>query len=190
MAVRDYLAQLAAATAVPGGGSAAAVAGAMGAALLRMSAKVSQRRADAAGHAQLEALLPELDQLQAALTGLAQEDIDAFRGVLAARKLAPDTPDRSERVARALEAAARVPLQTARAAGQALELAARLDRYLWPPLASDAATAKHLLLTALDGGLANVAANLKELSSPVREQVKTEYDALDRIDRGRYRPRD
>ncbi len=189
MSVQEYLVQLAATTAVPGGGSAAAVAGAMGVALLSMAVKVSRRRADAAGQAELEALLPELDRLRAALTRLAQEDIDAFRGLLVARKLALDLPDRKARLARAMEAAARVPLQTAESARLALELTSRIDRRLWPPLASDAATAKYLLLTALEGGLANVAINLEELPASVREQLRMEYEAVDRLDRGIYRAR-
>jgi formiminotetrahydrofolate cyclodeaminase len=174
MTVREYLDQLAATSAVPGGGSAAALSGAMGTALLSMVAKLSERRLQGTLREELGAFLPRLSQLSLELTRLGQEDNDAFRAVLAARKLAADIPDRRERLNRALEEATRVPLATARAARQALELAERIEALAWPAVASDVTTARHLLVTALEGGLANVRINLPELDGPVREPLEKE----------------
>ncbi|MDQ6810796.1 MAG: cyclodeaminase/cyclohydrolase family protein, partial [Actinomycetota bacterium] len=82
-----YLQALASTAAVPGGGSAAALGAAMGAALISMVAKLSAKKAKAAEDRDvLTGLAPEFDQLAARLLELSQEDIDAYRAVIEARK--------------------------------------------------------------------------------------------------------
>jgi formiminotetrahydrofolate cyclodeaminase len=174
LTVREYLEQLAATSAVPGGGSAAAVSGAMGTALLSMVVKLSERRVQGALGDELGAFLPRLNELHLELIRLAQDDIDAFQAVMAARKLAADIPGRRARVTGALEEATRVPLATAQAARQTLELAERIEELAWPAVASDVITARHLLVAALEGGLANVRINLPELDAPARQPLEKE----------------
>jgi formiminotetrahydrofolate cyclodeaminase len=174
LTVREYLDQLAATSAVPGGGSAAAVSGAMGTALLSMVVKLSERRVQGATREELTAFLPRLNELYLELTHLGQDDIDAFRAVMAARKLEANVPGRRERLTGALLDATRVPLATAQAARQALELAERIEALAWPAVASDVITARHLLVTALEGGMANVRINLPELDGPVRQPLEKE----------------
>ncbi len=183
LTIEAFLTQLKVSTPVPGGGSAAAVAGAMGAALLRMAAQISQRHVEGAPRAELGGVLLELDQLITRLTRLGQDDIEAFRGVMEARRLDVNAPGRADRVARALDAATRVPLGTAHAARHGLKIGKRIEALAWEPVASDVSTARHLLLSAFEGGLANVAINLRELSGPLRDQLQGEFDALNAVDR-------
>src|SRR5205807_9425883 len=85
--IGDYLQVLASTADVPGGGSAAALAAAMGAALLSMVAKLSAKKAKVVEDREvLEGFVPELDQLAARLLQLSQDDVDAYRAVIDARK--------------------------------------------------------------------------------------------------------
>ena len=93
--VGDYLQDLTSTAAVPGGGSAAALAAAMGAALLSMVAKLSAKKAKVVADREvLEGLVPELDQLAARLLQLSQDDVDAYRAVIDARKSGAQSRDR------------------------------------------------------------------------------------------------
>ena len=113
--VGAYLEALASAAAVPGGGSAAALAAAMGAALVSMVAKLSARKTKSVEDRELlTALVPELDQLAARLLELSQDDIDAYRAVIDARK----SGAQADALARVYERAADVPLEAATAASR------------------------------------------------------------------------
>ena len=179
LTVSDYLQQVASDRPVPGGGSAAALAGALGAALLAMVARVSMKRAKGAEiQAELEVLAPEGDRLVDRLLQLAQDDIDAYAAVVQARRsLREQTGDESAfRVA--AEGAARVPLSTATLARRGLDMLDQLRPLASPLVASDVDTAQGLLRAAFDGALANVAINLPDLEPAAQVQLRKAYEAL------------
>ncbi len=179
LSVREYLKQLAASSAVPGGGSAAAVGGAMGAALLAMVAKLSLKKLKSdRAHGELSELAPRLENLAQRLVGLGQEDVDAYRTVLSSRREAPETPGHEERLAAAATAAARVPLEVAGLAQDTLALADHLAPLAWEGIRSDLTTARALLGAAVEGGLANVAINLADLTPADRIPIEEAYRAL------------
>ena len=101
-------------TPAPGGGSAAAWCGALGAALTEMAAKFAQDD-EAASRA---------SALREQLLGAGEADMRAYEPVLDAMRLPADDPARDERLARALSAACETPLAVARAAAEVAELAA------------------------------------------------------------------
>jgi methenyltetrahydrofolate cyclohydrolase len=170
--VGDYLQALASTAAVPGGGSAAAVAAAMGAALLSMVAKLSAKKAKVnEDRAVLEDLVPELDQLAAGLLQLSQDDIDAYRAVIDSRK----SGARAEAISRAYQRAAEVPLATATAAARALALLPEVSKRAWEMTASDLAVGSELLETGLAGALGNVAINLPELRGEAAARIERAY---------------
>jgi len=171
----DYLQALASTSAVPGGGSAAALAAAMGAALVSMVAKLSAKKARAdEGRAALTDLVPELDRLADRLLELSQDDIDAYRAVIDARKSGTG----GTALERAYERAADVPLATASAAARGLALAAEASKNAWDMTASDLAVGSKLLQTGLDGALANVAINLPELRGEPASRIERAYREL------------
>jgi methenyltetrahydrofolate cyclohydrolase len=173
--VGDYLAALASTAAVPGGGSAAALAAAMGAALVNMVAKLSARKAKTNEDRELLAgLAPELEQLAERLLELSQEDIDAYRAVIEARK----TGAPAATLARAYERAADVPLETATAASRALALLPEVSRRAWEMTASDLAVGSELLEAGMSGALGNVAINLPELKGDAAARIETAYREL------------
>ena len=173
--VGAYLEALASTAAVPGGGSAAALAAAMGAALLSMVAKLSARKAKSedARHS-LTGVVPELDQLAATLADLSQQDIDAYRAVIDARKSGGD----ADRLAQAYEHAAEVPLRTAMAASRGISLGIEISKHAWEMIASDLAVGSELLETGLAGALGNVAINLPELSPQAVARIEPRYREL------------
>ena len=173
--VEEYLAALRSTAAVPGGGSAAALSAALGAALVSMVAKLSARKATAEpDRSALNALHPELDQLADRLLDLSQQDIDAYRAVIDARKSgAEDIP-----LERAYERAAEVPLAVATAAARALALAAAASTRAWEMTASDLAVGNELLEAGFRGALGNVAVNLPELHGEAATRIERAYRQL------------
>ena len=169
--VGEYLEALASTAAVPGGGSAAALAAAMGAALVSMVAKLSARKAKAVEDREvLTGLVPQFDQLAARLLELSQDDIDAYRAVIEARKSGAQGE-----VARAYERAAEVPLAAATAAARGLVLLPQVSKRAWEMTASDLAVGSELLETGFAGALGNVAINLPELQGEAAARIERAY---------------
>jgi glutamate formiminotransferase/formiminotetrahydrofolate cyclodeaminase len=175
-----WLEAYAAPSAVPGGGSAAAVAGALGCALLSMTARVGARKAGP-GAAELEALALEADRLRASFLAAEAADAAAYERMVATGRAARAAAGDRE-AARAAEAAqvdaARVPLGTAELAARGLELTAALAGHGLARTASDQFVAVHLLRAALEGGLATVAVNLPGLAEPAREALAARHAEL------------
>jgi len=173
--VGNYLEALASTAAVPGGGSAAALAAAMGAALVSMVARLSARKAKTEEDREvLTSLVPELDRLAARLLELSQDDIDAYRAVIDTRKSGAP----AAALARAYERAAEVPLETATAASRAIALLPEVSRRSWEMTASDLAVGSELLQTGVSGALGNVAINLPELQGDAAARIEAAYREL------------
>src|SRR4029079_2718092 len=89
---RELVERIASRDPVPGGGSAAAVAGAIGAALVGMVAELTVGRPDAADHeGLLEDVRASSQRLRAELLDLAETDAEAYDGVVRARRLPRET---------------------------------------------------------------------------------------------------
>jgi formiminotetrahydrofolate cyclodeaminase len=118
--VRDFLELLAAREPAPGGGAAAALTAALAAGLVGMAARFSKERLTASAD-----IARQADELRARAADLADQDAGAFRGVLDAyrRPKEGDGGDRHRRIAVALDAAARVPLEVAEIAARVAGLA-------------------------------------------------------------------
>ena len=168
MTVGTLTERLASSDPVPGGGSAAALAGAMAAALVAMVAELTSGRSEYATH---EAAVNELRVSalahRALLLELAEEDAVAYDSVVRARRLPKDSDSEREVRADALRIAmldaARVPLRTAVVAAEVLELAERIAPIGNRNAVSDAGVAAQLAAAALRGALLNVRINLPYL---------------------------
>ena len=127
--IRGFLEDLASSAPTPGGGSAGALAGAVGAALLAM---VGNLTAGKKGHEAVDRtmrdLVVESDRLRGELVRLADDDVRVFANVMAAYRL--PRGDNGERAARrtaiqaALRDATETPLEVARVCGEVIALAA------------------------------------------------------------------
>ena len=141
--MREFLELIAAREPAPGGGAAAAMTGALAAGLVAMAARFSDARLAASAD-----IARQADELRARAAGLADQDAAAFREVLDAYRRPEDGDDgggrRRRRIAAALDAAARVPLETAEIAAQVAGLAEAVAAGGNPNLRGDTLAAAHL----------------------------------------------
>jgi formiminotetrahydrofolate cyclodeaminase len=188
LTVRELLERLGTDDPVPGGGSASALAGAMGASLIQMVVALTVGRPAAADH---EDELTEIRLRGATLTSellrLAELDAAAYAAVVAARRLPRATEIEQLARRRQLDAATRdatsVPLETTRRAAEVLDLAERLAPIGSRNAISDVGVAALLAAAALRGAAMNVSINLPFL--PDDERLRDEAPAeLDRLAAG------
>jgi formiminotetrahydrofolate cyclodeaminase len=169
MALADLIDAFSSTDAVPGGGSAAAVAGALGVSLLIMVAGLSKTRTGAAEEtADLAEASSRLHPLRDALVELVDRDSDAYREVLAAFRL-PKVSDaekaaRAEAIRGATRGAIDAPLDTMRFCQQALRGAVIVATNGSRKTTSDVGVAVELLVAGLRGARLNVDINLAGLN--------------------------
>jgi methenyltetrahydrofolate cyclohydrolase len=156
------LAEIAAATPAPGGGSTAAVACALAAALVEMSAGPPHERAA---------------ELQARALELAEDDLTSYARVLEAERLPVDDESRPERVRAALSAASETPLAIAAVGCELAELAAEITRGARVHVEGDAAVAAVLAEAVTRGAARLVELNLAGMPDDVRLRTAGEYAA-------------
>jgi len=176
---------VAAPTPTPGGGSCAALAGALAAGLGHMVAKLSAGKKAHAEHAEtLHRQAAELAELRTQLQSAIDRDASSFEAVLAAYRLPKNTEAekqaRDQTIERANQAATEVPLEVAQAAARVLDLLAQLAPISSPNMASDLKTGIHLGTAALGGALENVKINLESLRDPgFRERARARAAPLE-----------
>jgi formiminotetrahydrofolate cyclodeaminase len=168
LSARELVARLATHEPIPGGGSAAALAGAMGAALVAMVAELTIGRPDATERdAELRELRDNANSHRERLLQLADDDANAYDAVVRARRLPRESESDKEQRRQAVDAAmveaAAVPLQTAQVAAVVLDLAARIAPIGNRNAVSDAGVAAQLAATAVRGAILNVRINLPYL---------------------------
>ena len=163
-----FLSELASAAPTPGGGSAAAIMGAMGAALLSMVCNVTlgKKGLEAVGP-DMKAVRDESERLRARLTAMVAADIAAFDGLMAAYRL-PKSSDaeksrRAEAIQSNLRAATETPLACARACAEVVALARRTAEKGFAGVVSDAGVGVLAANSALRGAALNVYINAPSL---------------------------
>jgi len=163
---------------VPGGGSAAAYAGAMGAGLAAMVGRIAERKGPTEA---TSALIAEADNLRADFIRLVDDDSAAYASVAEAMKLPKASDDekraRTERLQAALLAASRVPLEVAKTSRRLLDLCERTVQSAASATVSDVGVGALLAETALRGAALNVMINLASVKDAA--QVKALSEDLD-----------
>jgi glutamate formiminotransferase/formiminotetrahydrofolate cyclodeaminase len=169
--VEPFIEQLAAPTATPGGGSAAAASGAMAAGLASMVASMSRgKKAYLQYESQLSAAIARLSQLREQLKSAIDADAESYNLVMKAYKSARSSDDKADSndgaaaIAAALKQATSVPLGVAENVVEVAQIAANLKPITNPNMKSDLTTAIALAEAALEGALANVEINLDALN--------------------------
>ena len=165
LSLERFLAALASDAPTPGGGTAAAAAGAMGASLAEMVAQLTlSKEKYAASHEAVRPIAEAGMLARGEFLGLAREDSDAYDEVVAARRLPKGTDEekaaRLRRIAVANRNAAEVPMRTARAAVRLLAALPELAEKGNPNAVSDVGAAALLLDACVEGALLNVGINL------------------------------
>lgn len=171
----EFLANLGSSSPTPGGGAAAAVVGALGAALVEMTANLTigkPRLADV--QEQANSIQQRAGDLRARLERLGDADADAFERVTAAYKL-PRADDaqkqqRTQAIQAALLQAADVPLETARVAAEVVALAEEAAPLLNPAVISDVLVGALLAQAAVSSAGLNVEINLAAMTDAAAKE--------------------
>jgi len=177
LTVDQFLERLASGDPTPGGGSASALAGALGAALVSMVCNLTVGREKYAAHdAEVREILAESGQLVETLRDGIDQDAAAYDKVMAAFRLPRVSEEekaaRQAAIQTATQAASLVPLALVEASAQVIEQAERAVGKTNANAASDLAVAALLGAAALDGAAANVEINLSGLKdTAVRAEI-------------------
>jgi glutamate formiminotransferase/formiminotetrahydrofolate cyclodeaminase len=167
--VKEFADEVSRDTPAPGGGSVAALAGALGAALASMVGNLWQDKVESPEAA--AALLRAAETAQRAkdlLVLAVDEDTQAFNAYLEARRLPANTREektqREQRMQEGLQAAVRVPYQTARASYEAMQASWAAVQHGNVSSITDGAVGAQMGYAAVRGAVWNVLINLKDIT--------------------------
>jgi len=155
----------------PGGGSVAALAGALGAALASMVANLTYgKEGTEERDPELARVAEEAQRIKDQLIAAVDADSDAFQGFMDALRLPQGTPEekatRIRKMQEGLKAAVQVPWSTAEASYAAMQLARSVVTHGNPNSLSDGAVGVQIAFAGVRGGLWNVMINLKDIQDP------------------------
>jgi methenyltetrahydrofolate cyclohydrolase len=176
-AIEPFLDALASSKATPGGGSAAAIIGAMGAALVSMVCNLTigkKKYADVEG--EMKEVLHKTEALRHKLTGMIEEDVKAFDQVMAAYGMAKETDAekaaRDKAIQAALKQATEVPLCCCHAAREVIDLAAIASDKGNLNVISDAGVGVLAAYAALRSAALNIFTNAKIITDKAFAEAK------------------
>jgi len=193
MEIRRFLEKLSSNTPTPGGGSASALAGALSASLVLMTARLSLKKGKLKER-EIRGIEKAVSRIQGRLTEAVREDAQSYEAVLKAFRLPKNTERqrliRTKAIQRAFRGATIPPQLVCRYSIQLLGYARVLILKGNPGAMSDAGVAAYLADTALQGGLLNIGINLgpvrdrsfrKKMHSLARKLEKRRNQLMDRI---------
>lgn len=162
---KEFLVELASAAPTPGGGGAAAMAGALAAALTSMVANLTiGKEKFAAQEPEVKNLLAEAEVARQELLALVEADAAVFGSFMSCYKLPKNTEEekaaRTQAIRKAAKGAAEVPLNIGRASVQVLRLAKRIVEIGNPGVVTDGACSALLARAAFRCAVYNVMINL------------------------------
>ena len=168
MKLKTFLDELASNSPAPGGGSVAALAGALGAALSSMVCNLTIGKENyETVQTDMKNVLKRSEQLRKELTILIDKDTEAFNEVMKALKMPKDTDEQKEKRRQALQkgykSAAQVPLETARTCEKILEVAAIAAEKGNKNSISDAAVSALMAHAGVEAAALNVKINLSSI---------------------------
>ena len=168
MKLTDFIDEVSRESAAPGGGSIAALAGALGASL---SSMVSNLTANRRGSEDVDEILNktanEAQEIKNKLVKAIDDDTNAFNEYMDARRLPKKTEEEKEKREKAmlqgLKNAVLVPLATAEESSKAIEIAGTVAKYGNPNSITDVGVGAQMAYSGVLGGIYNVLINLKDI---------------------------
>jgi len=182
ISVGEFLQRLAGGSATPGGGSVAALSGALSAALCAMVGRLTIGRTRyREGWAEMEQTLTAADRLMNRLLDLVDQDIEAYNRVMAAFRMPKETKDqktsRQEAIQKAIRQAAVVPMETLKALSELTGLIEKAMAVGNPNCFTDAGVAAVLTRAAALGAAYNVRINLSGIEDQeFKNTLKSELE--------------
>lgn len=184
MRLKEFLAELGSSSPAPGGGSAAALAGAVGASLIQMVANLTiGKEKFKQNEERMREILADARSLADTLADLMDRDTAAFDRVMEAYRLPKTTPEEKEgrkaAIQNALKEACSVPLEVMRLGARALPHAREAASLGNPNALSDAGVSGLMLRAAVEGAWYNVLINVQGIED--EEYRRTVSDEAARI---------
>lgn len=180
MKLTDFINEVSRESPAPGGGSIAALAGALG---VSLSSMVSNLTANKRGSEEVDKILndaaEECQQLKESLVKAIDEDTNAFNAYMDARRLpnksVEEQKTREDAMQAGLKQAVMVPLNTAKQSYRAIEIAEAVAKNGNPNSITDVGVGAQSAYTGVLGGIYNVLINLKDIKDEkfVDEMRKT-----------------
>ena len=169
LSINEFLQQLGSKNATPGGGTASAISGAMGASLIAMFCNLTASKKKYVDvKEEMEAIAQEAEAVRDRLLELADEDSNSYIEVMNAFKLPKETDEDKAKRAEAIEIASQkateVPLETAVVILPLLEKVPNLAKKGNPNAMSDLKVGLEACYTGFLGAAANVEINLPGLT--------------------------
>ena len=193
--VSNFLDELASNSPTPGGGSVAALAGALGAALISMvgNLTVGKKKYENVEE-DIKKIISSSEKLRYELSQLIEEDIKVFNNFMSTYKMPKETEDekkmRTEKIQEALIKAAKVPLKVAYKCLDIMILSQEVAEKGNVNVISDAGVAVLMAEAALESAILNVKINLRmikdekireELSSSIKELLLKEKGQKEKV---------
>jgi len=193
--IHNFLEELASNSPTPGGGSVAALAGALGAALISMvgNLTIGKKKYEDVEE-DIKKIISSSEKLRYELSQLIEEDVKAFNNFMATYKMPKETEDekkiRTEKIQESLIEAAKVPLKVAYKCLEVLSLSKEVAEKGNINVISDAGVAALMAEAALESAILNVKINLimikdekvkKELSSSLKEILLKEKGQKEKV---------
>ena len=177
--INNFLDELASNSPTPGGGSVAALAGALGAALVSMVGNLTIGKKKYEGvEEDIKKIISFSEKLRYELSQLIEEDVKAFNNFMATYKMPKETEGekkiRAEKIQESLIKAAKIPLRVAYKCIDILSLSKEVAEKGNINVVSDAGVAVLMAEAALESAILNVKINLRMIKD---EKVKTELSS-------------
>ncbi len=158
-----FLDSIASANPIPGGGSSAALCGAMAAGLVGMVCRVTMKSQRGVDTDELGRVAHRADELRHELLTLIELDGESYRQVLQAYKLPKENSARQQTIQDALVDATAIPMRTAKFCGEALALAAFIAPKAKRNALSDLSVGALIAQAGLRGAAITAETNLREI---------------------------
>ncbi|HBY57335.1 MAG TPA: methenyltetrahydrofolate cyclohydrolase [Candidatus Atribacteria bacterium] len=177
--VSNFLDELASNSPTPGGGSVAALAGALGAALISMVGNLTLGKKKYENvEEDIKKIIGSSEKLRYELSQLIEEDVRVFNNFMATYKMPKETDDekkvRAEKIQESLIEAAKVPLKVAYKCLDILSLSWEIAEEGNINVVSDAGVAALMAEAALESAILNVKINLRTIKDErVREELSS-----------------
>jgi glutamate formiminotransferase/formiminotetrahydrofolate cyclodeaminase len=168
MKINKFLSELASNSPAPGGGSVAALAGSLGAALSSMVCNLTIGKEKYAGvQDEIKQVLGKSEQIRKQLVKLIDKDTEAFNDVIKAFKMPKETDEqkkkRSLAIQKGYETAASVPLETAKTCAEILTLAKVIAKKGNQNSITDSAVSALMAKAGVNSAILNVRINLSSI---------------------------
>ncbi len=180
MRVRDFLNELASQSPAPGGGSVAALSGALSAALASMVSNLTfLKKGFEDRREEMEEMGVKAQKLKDQFLSLMDRDTDAFNKLMEAFKISKKDPAREEKIEEATKEATMVPLETLKTSAELLSLAEVAIEKGNPNSVSDSAGVAIMARAAAEEAYLNVLINLPSIKDgEFKKKVKEEAERI------------